>query len=367
MSILKLSLGHKGPNADTGNVLEGYIRAPGSAHERGSALGRVLAAHLDNERALNVDPARVRGFERLLAETAPHWLEEAAAFAKAASLPLEQLLYANCKAQEPNRFYMGGCTSVLALGDDCADYCGLLLKVRDEAPLPQYTGLRDSDRGRCLWGTNSGNLGYAHARNEHGLAIANNTGSPINECAPAVCFGDCHLLRLIVERANDCGEALEVFAELHGRNLCGTAGYRKGMIFLMMDIGGMGLIIEASPAKWCHRFVESGRHVYSNHFLLPQAASFTDRSRDCEVPLQSSKTRYQRGVELVEGEALTLQDLKTFSRDKANGRFSICNDSDHFPWKTISSWIHRTHNGTSEVHFCNRSPALQKYDFFQWD
>ena len=335
----------------------------GAAEARGVLLGNFLGGCLHAERALEVDAARVRLFEALLARHAPEWLEEVCGFARAASIPVENLLLANCRPQAPNQFYLGGCTSFLIVGDASADGHPLLMKIRDEAPHPQYWARSGGDDRQCLFGTNSGNLGWAHFSNSHGLAGGTNTGSPITGLPANPALSDCHVLRFVAERAKDCHEALEVLGDVLARGICGTAGYKKGVVFLFADVAGRGLVVELCPDRMVHRFVGSGSWVYANHFLLEESRSFTDFSRYAEIPLQSSHTRYKRGLELIgqAGGRISVDCLKSISRDKQNGHFAICNDSDAFPWRTLSSFIHHLHPQAPVVHVCNGSPSKAEY------
>lgn len=337
-----------------------YLICPGAAARRGTALGVGLRDCLAHERALRPDLKRVRQFEKILESMAPHWLEEAEAFAKAAGFPLAGLLHANCRLSEPPVIGGGGCTSVLAVGADSADGRPLLLKVRDEKPLPQYACVRDGGKGNILYGTNAANLGWAHFQNAAGLAGINNTGSPVLPEAPSVALNDCHILRLVAERAGTCEEALEVLRELALGGYCGTGGYRKGMIFLFADAAGGGLVVEVAPGDISHQFMESGAWVCANHFLLEESARFTDFSRYDEVAMESSRARWRRGLDLValEDRPVSVELLKRISRDKANGKFAICNDGGFFPWKTISGCIYHLRTGSFEVHLCNGSPSV---------
>lgn len=343
--------------------LQQCLHLDGSPGERGALLGKVLGNNLAEERKLSPDPARVRDFEGLLARHAPEWIEEAHAFAGEADIPAENLLFANCRPQVPNQYYLGGCTSFLVMGARSATTHPLLMKIRDEAPLPQYFARRALPLGgESLYGTNAANLGWAHFVNSHGLAGGNNTGSPITVSPAEPAFNDCHMMRLVAEKARDCREALEVLRELLADGVCGTAGYKKGMIFLFSDISPLGLVVELCPARMTHRFVTDGALVYSNHFLLEESAAFTDLDRYGEIPLQSSQTRRQRGRALIgDTGKVSVEDLKSISRDRENGTFAICNDSSEFPWRTISSFIHELDPAGPQVHVCNGSPSQTGY------
>jgi len=342
---------------------EACLELSGGPEARGAMLGRFLGDSLQAERALEADAGRAGLFAGLLERHAPEWLAEACGFAREADIPLEKLLFANCRPQIPNQFYLGGCTSFLVTGGSSADGHPLLMKIRDEAPNPQYYARSSNNGSQCLFGTNSGNLGWAHFFNSHGLAGGSNTGSPITTLPADPAFSDCHVLRFVAERARDCREALEVLGDVLARGICGTAGYKKGVVFLFADTSGRGLVVELCPERMVHRFVGAGSWVYANHFLLEESRGFTDFSRYAEIPLQSSHARHKRGVELIAqaGGPVSVDCLKSISRDKENGQFAICNDSAAFPWRTLSSFIHHLHPGSPAVHVCNGSPSQTEY------
>jgi hypothetical protein len=309
------------------------------------------------------DAERVKRFSSLLSEHAPHWLEEAAAFA---GDTLDELLDFNCaKPNPPPDAQAANCSALVATGGATADGHPLLLKVRDESPWPQLT-FRRRLKGclAVLGGANPGNLGVAHFQNEAGLAGANNTGGPILDPDLGVGLNDCHVHRLVAERARDCAEALEVIGELLARKALGLGGYRKGMIFLYADAKGRGLLVECSRTRLARRFLDDGVLARANDYLLPEMAAEMDRARERELWHQSSFARRARlEALLAKAGPLTPAALEEHSRDTA-GEFPICNVSDRFPFRTVSAWVHVLRRGdpsACRARVCDVAPTRGSY------
>ncbi|HDN97983.1 MAG TPA: hypothetical protein ENG68_02385 [bacterium] len=173
-------------------------------------------------------------------------------------------------------------------------------------------------------------------------------------------------MRLIAEKAENCEQALEMMKMLIGRGYVGNAGYRRGMIFLFVD-PKKGLIIENTSEKLDYKFVERGVFVYTNHFLLEEMKGEIDEKRIHEVPSKSSNIRWLRGKELIEemgNRKIGVEDLKRFSRDTKNFPYSLCNNSNIFPWRTLSAFIHKIGHTSGEIHYSfisNGVPISTKY------
>lgn len=313
--------------------------------------------------ARGIDRARVKAFTALLKAHAPQWLDEAVAFA---GETFDDLLDFNCsKPSPPPDAQAANCSTVVAVGSATADGHPLLLKIRDEAPWPQLVFRRRARECLAvLGGANPGNLGIAHFLNEAGLAGANNTGGPILDPNLEVGLNDCHVLRLVAERARDCGEALTVIRELLGKGVLGLGGWRKGMIFLFADAAGMGLLVECSRKMLAHRFLEDGLLARANDYLLPEMEAEKDRPREKELWHRSSFARRDRLTALLaKSEPLTPAALEAISRDTA-GEFPLCNISDRFPFRTVSSWVHVLRKGDAaacRAFICNAAPTLAEY------
>ncbi|MCG3149129.1 MAG: hypothetical protein PCFJNLEI_02588 [Verrucomicrobiae bacterium] len=309
------------------------------------------------------DSRRVRQFRDLLAAHAPHWLEEAAAFA---GDTLADLLDFNChSAPPPPAKQAGHCSSVLALGRATADGQPLLLKIRDEAPWPQISFRRRLPRGPLvLGGTNPGNLGLATFLNDAGLAGINNSGGPIRDLDVSVGFNDCHVLRWVAERARDCQQALDVIQQLMERRVLGLGGYRKGMILMFADARGGGLVVECSRQKLAHRFLNDGVICRTNDYRLAEMEAEMDVARHHQPSYVSSLARSARLTELVAAAGpLTPAKLKRISRD-TTGTYPLCNATGQFPFCTVAAWIHvlrRADPAACRAWICETAPSLGKY------
>ncbi|MCX6991786.1 MAG: C45 family autoproteolytic acyltransferase/hydrolase [Kiritimatiellaeota bacterium] len=337
----------------------------GSARESGRQIGRLFGAQIAAlTRDIVIQPERLKKFRRMLEKTAAWWLEEAEGIAETAGIVPDKLLAANCLPQKPNKYYLGGCTSFLVMPDRSQTGIPLLLKIRDEAPLPQVVGTKHIDGTfRYIFGTNLNNLGIAHFLNERGLAGANNTGSPIISGINDLGFNDCHIMRLVAEKAADCREALEVIREIVAAGFCSNAGFERGMIFLFADKTGQGLLVENTSATVVFKFVRRGAFIYTNHFLLPEGRRLINRRRNREVPMKSSRIRYRRSRQLLRatGPAINPEDLGRFSQDTENQPYSLCNGSDIFPWRTISAFIHELDALKPRCRVCNGLPTETPY------
>jgi len=208
-------------------------------------------------------------------------------------------------------------------------------------------------------------MGVGQGCNEHGLAVANNSGGLVPEPAPlsGSGLGDCHVTRLILERAKDTDEALEVFRELQARGSVGLVDGVRGMIFLIADRRGKGLVLEADRVQSETLDIIDGYVVWSNHWLLPGSAAFT-KTVDPENPLvKSSLKRYERGMEILRDRSpVKKEDLEFFSRDETDPPYSICNGTDNFPWRTVSAFIYEMDPaGTIPVRVAPGLPSKVEY------
>ncbi|HWL51644.1 MAG TPA: C45 family autoproteolytic acyltransferase/hydrolase [Chthoniobacteraceae bacterium] len=320
----------------------------GTAAEVGAAQQRAwraawepFHARLHAEGNRRIDAARVRQLVALLETWAPDWLIEAEAFA---GEHLEGYLDDQCRRLQPDPHTLAeaNCSTLLALGRATADGAPLLLKIRDEAPHPQIRFRRKVGATRAvLTGTNLGNLGIAQMANDAGLVGANNTGGPLKECSGEVGLNDCLVLRLIAETCATCAEAVRLLERLAAARALGNGGYARGMIFLLADATGRGVIAECSRTEVAVREVTDGVCGRTNHFLLPEMGALGDPARNREIAVQSSLERYDRLMKLArELPTLSPERLMEISRDTA-GTYPLCQSASTLPWRTVSSWVHR--------------------------
>jgi hypothetical protein len=322
------------------------VRLTGKPEEVGGILGEILGSFVRS---------RVDGFRRegqskgrksreelaaclkLLEDETPHWIEESRALAQNAGVDFMDLLEVNFAAPLTTQ---PSCTSVIVLGDRSERGHPLLLKIRDERPQHQAMGYRRLDgTAGMLFGMDACNMGVGQGCNEFGLAVANNSGGLVPESAFPPGLNDCHVTRILLERARNVDEALDVFAALLESGKVGLVDGVRGMIFLLADRLGKGLVIETTRDKYEILKMKTGVAVWSNHWLLKGSERFT-RPIDPDHPLaRSSLARLERGRELLDGkEKISTRDLEAFSRDEANPPYSICNGSDTFPWRTVSAF-----------------------------
>lgn len=331
------------------------LKLIGKAKEVGKKLGEVIK-NIDFHflKDISIQKERIKEFTKIISNIAPWWMEEVDGFAEKVDIAKEKILMFNCLPHKPGKYYLGSCSSFLVMSDRSKTNSPILLKIRDERPFHQIAGIKKIEGTyKYIFGTNVGNIGIAHFLNEKGLAGANNTGSPVISGIKDFGLNDCLIMRLIAEKAENCENALEIMKMLIGKGYVGSAGYRKGMIFLFVD-PKRGLIIENTSEKLCYKFVEKGVFVYTNHFLFEEMKDEIDRKRTSEIPSKSSNIRWLRGKELIEemgNRKIGIEDLKRFSRDTKNFPYSLCNSSNTFPWRTLSAFIHRIGNISEGAHY----------------
>jgi len=282
----------------------------------------------------------VSALESLLAEAAPHWLEEIDGISETTGIDRTDQLAINCL---PDGFWDAPddahhCTSFLAVGSASKTGETVLHKNRDERDWVQTVHVKQiAGANRYLGGVDVGNVGLAQFVNEHGLCGANNTGSHIkaDESIDGK-LNDCLMTRLIAEKARSCEDALGIVEDLIGRGLCSGAGTNRGIIFLFAD-RDRGLIVECTSKHTAHEWIDDGLGVRSNHFLCPEAQDWISQ------PVKdNSRRRYERACELVlphEGQ-ITSELFAQVSRDHTAGPDSICTDNHEHFWMTVSGFTH---------------------------
>jgi hypothetical protein len=313
------------------------VTLSGSAHYIGRKVGmlsrepmrRRLIAQLGGEEAwpdlLALHADRCHAYRDLLLSFAPSWLDEAEGMAEGAGVPVEALLLINSASAELKPPAPDNCTAYMALGSASGSGANLFHKNRDNRPDTQLFFARHIEgQYRTLGGIEVGGLGLAQAVNEHGLAGANNTGSPLAQAFADVGFDDRQILRMVAERGKTCDDALRLCEEMAAAGVArGDAG-RYGMIFLFAD-PSRGLVVEMTDRDVWHEFHDDGLVIRSNHFRLEGAVSATGPLEPNSTTLQ----RYARAEDLLGPRAGHLQpdDFLAAGRDTAGHPASLCNPS----------------------------------------
>jgi hypothetical protein len=324
------------------------------------ALRQRLALQLGEESEgpalLERHAGRLRAYRDVLANAVPHWLQEAEGMAEGAGVPLEALLLINAAPAELRPPPTGNCTAFMVIGSASGCRANLLHKNRDERRVPQTFFMKQVDeQNRLLGSVEVGGLGVAHVVNEHGLAGANNTGSPVANHSPEVGFDDRQVLRIVAERARNCEQALEVCEELVAAGLVKCEAGLYGMIFLFAD-PVRGLVVEMTGAEVWHEFRDDGLVCRSNHFLLDGAQPVVRASAIPAEQMSGTLQRHARAEELLRPRIGTLrpEDLMEAGRDTTGYPRSICNEA------TVSMM---THQLSSEAErrvswVCNGHPLI---------
>jgi len=280
---------------------------------------------------------RAERFRTCVGRIAPEWLDEAEAMAKAAGVEAADLYLLNAL---PRGFWdtpAGGCTAALVVGSQSATGRTLLEKNRDVRNERQDFHVRRALGGAQIFASRDiGNLGFAHFHSDRLLAGANNTGGYIvpeeyRDCA----LGDCHLLRLVAERAATCDEALAILEEAIAKEVAGGGDPNRGSIFLFAE-PARGVVAEMTSRHLAWREVRDATEVRTNHFLLDEMRPYAG-----DPPSANSLRRYARAHEVLDPlENKNVADLVRFSRDHADGADSICCDNRQHPWMTLSACVH---------------------------
>jgi hypothetical protein len=280
---------------------------------------------------------RAERFRVFVERIAPEWLDEAEAMAKAAGVEAADLYLINAL---PRGFWdtpAGGCTSALVVGSQSATGRTLLHKNRDVRNEIQDFHVRRTLSGAQLFASRDvGNLGFAHFHSDRLLAGGNNTGGYVvpeeyRDCA----LGDCHLLRLVAERAGSCDEAIAVLEDAIAKEAAGGGDPHRGAIFLFAE-PGKGAVVEMTSRHLASREVRDATLIRTNHFLLDEMRPFAGNP-----PSANSLRRYARAHELLDPlEDKNVADLVRLSRDHADGSDSICSDNTTHPWMTLSACVH---------------------------
>ncbi|HEX8235975.1 MAG TPA: carcinine hydrolase/isopenicillin-N N-acyltransferase family protein [Abditibacteriaceae bacterium] len=329
---------------------------------------------------------RAERFARVLAQAAPHWLNEAQAQASAAGIEAWQLLALNCpprdfwgkhyipaplddagltaelvdayEAQGVDPGLGGECTAYFALGEATVSGETLFHKNREERDEVQCVYIKGiQGKFRFVGGGDIGNIGTAHLQTENLWAGANNTGSDVPpeeyvDCA----LSDSHALRYLAEKCRTLDDIIPAVEHLIARSWLGGGGYNKGSIFLFAD-AERGLVVEATSRRLAFEwFRDDAQAVRTNHFVLPALSEYS------LPPHPGSMQRLERATQLWEAQhgLAGLSLAREIGRDRENAPHAICrNPSDSLGSVTVSTssaTISKHDDNRCQTHFHNGHP-----------
>ena len=321
-----------------------FITLNGTAYDTGLTMGKAAGAVLrrrvrvfhKRRKLLKVADAEVRArvsdFTRRVRKVARHWLDEAKGLADGAGVGVEDILILNCPPPGTHIGTLHSCTSFLSIGPRE----NRLLKIRDERHNVQcFTIVGTPRRTRYHAGRDIGNLGVAHAFNQWALAAACDTGSATDRVSDEPRFNDCHLMRIVAEKARSVDEIPALFERLIDADVVGGAGPGRGAILLFVD-PNRGLLLECESRDFAVKFVEHGAHAVSNHFLIPKAARWAS-----SPPARNTLVRQARMAELVKraGRSPDLLDVFAISRDRKTRPNTLCNVAWQRDGHTVSAQV----------------------------
>jgi hypothetical protein len=259
-----------------------------------SYLKRATTAGISRERLLKRSAASVRIIEHI----APHWLEEARAVARAASVP-EDLYIAYLDGAVRSRFLGEDpeeCTSYAVSREHARGGAIMFHKTRDNRDVPQAVYIVESS----LEGINkfiavsnaTGLLGLSMMVNEKGLAGAGDYPADRKKDSSALRLEPARnrfrgvmsgtILRHIAERASNCAEALAIIEHCvdKGRYAGGKVG---GSHWLFVDCEGTILEVCNNPGH-----VVSKVHTQKAYFSRLNKSAAARRLRESTEPVDFS-------------------------------------------------------------------------------
>lgn len=244
------------------------VNLVGPAAAVGRTFGTINGANLHEHVAAVLAQWRERGLtgrelaercgpmERFCERFAPYWLDELAACAEAAGVPVaDYLAFLAGKARD--LFGMDECTSFLAVGAATADGATLFHKNRDNTARNQcayHKQIEHSSAPAAFRATgDTSDQGVMMMVNEHGLAgSADMGGLPVDRPASRGVMNP-QILRVIAERATTCEEALAIIQECL-RDGWYAGGAKTGTHWLFADRHGTGLRIAQNSDDEQHWF-----------------------------------------------------------------------------------------------------------------
>ena len=241
---------------------EEMICLDGSPRQVGRAFGRVNARSaaadvkrfyrsLRTEEKIPVQRVMKEGkcYLRLVRRYAPHWLNEARALAQAAGVDAERyIIYQGAKYRGINR---GECFTYYSAPNVNAGKVTLFHKNRDNRARPQCAyvkGVRVAGRRiyRFMANADTMDMGTMMALNEKGLAVAADTGGPDPHPRWRGMMNP-EVMRVILERAADVDEGLEILREFHRDKT--YAGGKIATNWMLADHRGKGLRVHQTHER----------------------------------------------------------------------------------------------------------------------
>jgi hypothetical protein len=216
--------------------LHGTARAVGLAFGAANAgdIAAAVAEFFGGAWSRDALLASTERYRSLVAEHAPHWLDEVAGIAEAAGVGAEDYLaYQGAKYRRIN---LPECFSYCAAPRHTTGGVTLFHKNRDNAKRPQCAYVKEvAGFHRFAATADTMDLGCMMAVNAAGLCACADVGYPDpNPCFRGMMNPD--IQRLILERCASVGEALALLEELDGKRV--YAGATTGTNWLFTDAGG---------------------------------------------------------------------------------------------------------------------------------
>lgn len=243
-------------------VLRGDARSVGrrfghlNAEDVRQDVGKLLAAWQSRGLSRKAMRERAEPFRRFTAKFAPAWMDEMAACAAAADVPVDD--YVSCMAGKyRDLFFVDECTSFAAVGSATADGASLFHKTRDNVARPQCAYYKrvehDSKPAGFFAVGDTSDQGLMMMVNDHGLAGSADMGGLPEDRPKGRGVMNPYILRLIAERAECCRDALEIIREMI-RDGWYAGGRTTGTHWLFADRSGQGLRVAQNSHREEHTF-----------------------------------------------------------------------------------------------------------------
>jgi hypothetical protein len=244
---------------------------------------------------------RSKPFRRFAEKFGPHWLEEAAACAKAAETPIDHYV-AYLAGKYRSLFFAEDCTSFAAAGEATADGAAIFHKNRDNVHRAQSTYHKRITDAKGTAGFfavgDTSDMGLMMMVNDRGLAGSADMGGLPETRPKADGVMNPYILRLIAERAKTCQEALEIIQQMITDGWY-AGGKTSGTHWLFVDRYGTILRVAQNSVQqkhWFHRdravflargSTEAGQNMKAAHGKLT-VRHFHDAARSRDLCFDSS-------------------------------------------------------------------------------
>jgi acyl-CoA:6-aminopenicillanic acid acyl transferase len=251
----------------------------------------------------------------ILEEWMPYCLEELTGMSKALNITLEEVaLWNSCRYAPPD---IDNCTSWIVMPDISECESVILHKNRDGGGACQSFLMKQVENNLKWFGpVDIPCTSPLFGVNEKGVAVAMNNGEPCKENNP-VGLTTPDILRLLMDRAHDANEAVEIFKEIVAKKH--YAHHKNGSIFLTID-PKKAFIAENTANRCFSEEIKAGFAVRSNDWRIPEMKKYALPSAPDRMACDSS--RFNRVTDLLESflkkGKVGIRECQVIGKDRKN-------------------------------------------------